>query len=487
MTNEVFLTARQAWGEWAGLRARRDRFKRFVYGDQWSDPVTLPDGRTVSEYEAMASSGAHPLTNNLLRQIVKTVVGRYRTDVATEGRSGGLADIVSMNSLDELDARALEEFLISGCAIQRITAEKRAEGNGVWVDNVSPDRFFVNSFTDPRGHDIELVGMLHDMSLGEVLIRFGGGNRRREKRLAAIYSESALTGGFLTSCGCEDFDVAARADRCRVVEVWTLDSVELLACHDRRAARLVLADASERDRVESINARRRRLGQPTIAVQRRRSVRWRGSWFAPDGTLLATQLSPYSHGSHPFCLKLYPLIDGEVHPFIEDIVDQQRNINRSITLIDHILGTSAKGALLYPIESLPRGVELNDVAAMFSRPGAVIPVSQTRTQTMPQLLSTSANPAAAQLLRIEMEMMEKVSGVSSALQGQNVEGLGGSARLYAAQAENAAAAMRDIFDTFTSFRTSRNAKALASAINKPAGAGVDKRRKEPSAKGEKPD
>lgn len=320
------------------------------------------------------------------------------------------------------------------------------------------------------------------MSLGEVLIRLGGGNRRREKRLAAIYSESALTGGFLTSCGCEDFDVAARADRCRVVEVWTLDSVELLACHDRRAARLVLADASERDRVESINARRRRLGQPTIAVQRRRSVRWRGSWFAPDGTLLATQLSPYSHGSHPFCVKLYPLIDGEVHPFIEDIVDQQRNINRSITLIDHILGTSAKGALLYPIESLPRGVELNDVAAMFSRPGAVIPVSQTRTQTMPQLLSTSANPAAAQLLRIEMEMMEKVSGVSSALQGQNVEGLGGSARLYAAQAENAAAALRDIFDTFTSFRTSRNAKALASAINKPAGAGVDKRREEPRRK-----
>lgn len=114
MTNEVFLTARQAWGEWAGLRARRDRFKRFVYGDQWSDPVTLPDGRTVSEYEAMASSGAHPLTNNLLRQIVKTVVGRYRADVATEERSDVLADIASMNSLDELDARALEEFLISG-------------------------------------------------------------------------------------------------------------------------------------------------------------------------------------------------------------------------------------------------------------------------------------------------------------------------------------------------------------------------------------
>ena len=114
MTNEVFLTARQAWGEWAGLRARRDRFKRFVYGDQWSDSVTLPDGRTVSEYEAMASSGAHPLTNNLLRQIVKTVVGRYRADIATEERSHVLADIASMNSLDELDARALEEFLISG-------------------------------------------------------------------------------------------------------------------------------------------------------------------------------------------------------------------------------------------------------------------------------------------------------------------------------------------------------------------------------------
>ena len=57
--------------------------------------------------------------------------------------------------------------------------------------------------------------------------------------------------------------------------------------------------------------------------------------------------SSYRHRSHPFVFKLYPLTDGEVHSMVEDVIDQQKYVNRLITLVDHIMGASAKGALLY--------------------------------------------------------------------------------------------------------------------------------------------
>ncbi|MBD4337832.1 hypothetical protein GUH15_17580, partial [Xanthomonas citri pv. citri] len=71
--------------------------------------------------------GRTPQTNNIIRQLVKTIVGRFRAmlreDVAPRTPSGGMmsqqemAETRRINALDEIDARMLEEFLISGCAI----------------------------------------------------------------------------------------------------------------------------------------------------------------------------------------------------------------------------------------------------------------------------------------------------------------------------------------------------------------------------------
>ncbi len=39
----------------------------------------------------------------------------------------------------------------------------------------------------------------------------------------------------------------------------------------------------------------------------------------------------------------YPMIDGEIHSFVEDIIDQQHNINWLMTLNDRMLSQAAKG------------------------------------------------------------------------------------------------------------------------------------------------
>lgn len=427
----LLLQAREAWLAAEGLRRRRDRQKRYTYGDQWSDAALETDGYPYSEREILARKGRRPLTNNLIRQLVKTIVGRYRSlagEAALYDTSPGSVD--ARNALPELDARMLEEFVISGCAIQRITAEQRPAGRGVWVDNVSPETFFVNDFRDPRGLDIDFVGMLHDMSLGEILNRFGRGRRERCEKLTKLYSTVSEADAFkaLPASGyvpATDF-YRARCGRMRVIEVWQL-------------AATPGTDACGRHFMD---------------------MRWRCTWLAPDGSVLSTYLSPYRHGSHPFAVKFYPLTDGEVHSFVEDVIDQQRTVNRLVVLLDTMLAHSAKGALIFPLDQLPNGLSLDDVARRWAHPDAIIPVSG-RGQEMPrQVMAGSNDGGAYRLLSLQMKLFEDISGIGDALLGRNIAGDTGAA-LYEARVRNASLTLTDLLETFTSFTADRTAKAHA--------------------------
>ena len=123
----LFEAAHEAWLACEPIRATRRRLKNFTYGRQWDDLTLDADGCRVSEGELLLRSGRRPITNNLLRSLVKSVVGRFRHDLlaaraaaAERGEPDPCRSLRLANQLDELDARALEEFLISGCAIQRV-------------------------------------------------------------------------------------------------------------------------------------------------------------------------------------------------------------------------------------------------------------------------------------------------------------------------------------------------------------------------------
>ena len=428
-------SARQAWEACASVRATRRRLKNFTYGRQWDDPTVTAKGERVSEGEYAVRMGRRPLTNNLLRSLVKCVVGRFRQEIVNrraaaeadgDGMSPRLGRIYASNRLDELDARAMEEFLISGCAIQKVSYERRFEGEQVWVDNVNPDLFFCNRYLDPRGHDIRLVGMLHEMSQAEMRMRFAHNNRRRQREIAQVFGRAVSTNassGILADVlggGGSDVMFGSSSDpsRCRVIEVWSFDD------------------------------------------EGRSAGTWHGRFYTPDGTLLDETPSPYPHGSHPFVVSLYPLTDGEVHPFIEDVIDQQRHINHIISMIDQILAHTAKGTLLYPVDAMVEGVPMEEVVRLWSRPGAVIPISPRATQMPTEIISPGRSEGASLLLDLEMKMMQQISGVSTALQGQSI-GNNASASLYQTQVQNSAVALLDIFETFNSFRNARDTKALA--------------------------
>ena len=417
--NELLEAAHAAWSMRSGLLTRRERFKRYTYGDQWGDIVTDNLGRAIREGDLVAETGRQPLTNNLIRRLVKTIVGRYRNMCADTKRYANIAaEVAALNNLAELDSRMLEEFLISGMAIQRVAAETRRGRHGVWVDNVDPRRFFSNAFTDPRGTDIEMCGMLHDMSMAEVLARFGHNDRRQMQRLRNIFASPAVPAFALSDSS--DF-FTAPAGRCRVVEIWTLEVLE--------SVRRQHADIS---------------------------FAWKCRWLAPTGDCLDSRFSPWKHAGHPFAVKHYPMVDGEVHPFVEDVIDQQRYINRLIVLIDKMMGASAKGVLLFPEMQKPKGVSWQDIAERWSATDGIIPITG-RTTVLPQQISGHGNDAGAhRLLELEMKLFEDVSGVSDALLGKSAGGNGGSA-LYESQITNSTIALADIFETFASFTAARDA------------------------------
>lgn len=435
----VFEAAHRAWADWGALRARRHRMKAFTYGRQWGDPEML-NGQRVTEFEAALASGARPQTNNLLRQLVKSIVGRFRQSLDHEDCPLP-KEVIERNLLDELDARMMEEFLISGCAVQRVVPERRIAGNGVWIDNVSPDRFFTNRFTDPRCHDLELVGQVHSMSLNEAKMRLGGNDRAVCAQLeAAMNNDTEILPAGISG----EWNINLEPGHCCLIEIWALESREIVCVHDKESGRFFFSEVATG-------------GMPT------QTLRWRCRWFTHNGILLRAYDSPFRHGQHPFVLKLYPLIDSEIHPFVEDVIDQQKGINRLLTMIDHVMMTSAKSAVLYPIETLPDDWSLQQVADRWAHPGALIPYRGNRGDKRPEVLTNTYNDGgAASLLTLQLRMMEQVSGVSAAMQGLSGEHTTRtSGNLYQAQAENSIAGLKDIFDTFNSFRQARNSKVLA--------------------------
>ncbi len=83
--------------------------------------------------------------------------------------------------------------------------------------------------------------------------------------------------------------------------------------------------------------------------------------MSPRGDVLWEGRSPFAHRSHPFAVYMSRLVDGEIYSFEEAIIDQQRYINRLITLNDFIMSASAKGVLVFPENAIPKGMDKEDI------------------------------------------------------------------------------------------------------------------------------
>lgn len=424
----------KAYSALGNFRAERLRLKRFTFGKQWDDPFTAPNHQRMTEGEYAAKHGRFPLTNNVIHRLVKTLIGHFREQHAcTDGKD-------DHNQLTELDARMFEEFLISGCAVQHLSYERRPGFDKAlaWVDNVSPADFFAYPLRDPRALDVEIIGMFHRWSMAEVIGRLSLGSRRRAEELRRIVkAQSNEAPGF---------------EHCGIIEVWHRESTDYLRVHDPLDGSVTSHPVDKQAEIAAENRRRRREGKPRLATRFELHSQWVGRFLTPDGLLLHTVTAP----THPFAVKFYPLIDGEVHSFVSSVIDQQKYINRLITLIDNMMASSAKGVLLFPDTALGGNTNWDRVTELWADYNGIIPYKHEPGSPGPHQVVTDTTPLGAyNLLNLELSLFDRISGVNDALKG---EAGGNSAQLYDAQTRNSLASISDIFAAFNSFRTSRDAK-----------------------------
>ncbi len=439
--------AHEVWKSGAMMRARRIRYKRFTFGDQWSDRVALPNGATMTEREYARHGGYNPMTSNVIRSIVKSVVGYFRTlqeERASYTETGP--------AVRETDARTFEEFLVSGCAVQRVSAHVDASGEHVaTVEQISPARFFIDTAADRP----ELLGVVHDMSLTALMMRFAHGERVRAGKLRASFVRQLRSADVAASRqqfgdsvnDSLDFMRCGESGKCRVVEVWSRECAERLKCHDPETGRIYFADIGQERAVKRENRGRRADGRAEIVFRWEIYSYWRCRFFMPDGSVVDEYTAP----DHPFAYRFYPLIDGEVHSFVEDIVEQQRYINRLITLNDRLLAVSAKGVLLFPDNQISPSMPIEIVQENWASPdGVVLYRGVQGAQPPQQIVNNGSRFGVDHLVEGQMKMLQEVSGVNGAMRGQDPAS-GTTATLYESQRRGASVALNDLVLTFGSF------------------------------------
>lgn len=480
---EVLWQAQQYWLAMDTFRRDRERNKNYTYGRQWEDYVCV-NGSTIREEELIKKQGNVPLKNNLIRRLTSNTLGTFRSQMKEpiciardrdeqqygETMSTVLQCNMQLNRMSEVNARSFEEFLISGLVVHRKWYGWRNNKLDCWTDYVQPDNFFIdNNMRDFRGWDCSCVGEIHDVSFEDLCGRFAK-NEKDYNRLAEIYKfakdKSYLSATFdnfgYPLQGYYDFLVPYDISRCRVIEVWRKETKPRVRCHDVNNGdvfkieiedfQALVADENNKRLQEA-----RELGMDESDVP---LIRW--EWFmdsywyyymlTPFGDILEEGETPYEHKSHPYVFKAYPFIDGEIHSFVSNVIDQQRYVNRLITMYDWIMRASAKGVLLFPEDCLPKGMSMDDVADEWARFNGVIVIKTPKPGTpLPQQIANNCTQIGiSELLNMQLKFFEDISGVNGALQGK--PGYSGmSASLYAQQAQNSSTSLLDLLETFSDF------------------------------------
>lgn len=479
---DILMEAQYYWSQMDDFRKDRERNKRYTYGFQWDDMICV-DGKSMSEEEYIKSQGNVPLKNNLIRRLVRSVLGVYRsqskepTCTARDRDEQKLGETMStilqcnmqLNRMNDVYARTMEEFLISGFIVHRKSYGWRNGKEDCWTDYVQPNNFFIdNNMRDFRGWDVSVLGEVHDISFGQLCEQFAS-SPQEYRQLRDIYKWAARKDYIATYAErfgysrLENYDFLFTSEpgRCRVIEIWRKEQKPRYRCHDYQNgdifkideedyAQVVLTENEERMRMA------KEAGMPEDEVPLIKATwfvddYWYFYYLSPFGDILREGETPYEHGSHPYVFKAYPFIDGEIHSFVADVIDQQRYTNRLITLYDWIMRASAKGVLMMPEDCLPDGVSIDDIAESWTEFNGVIVYKPSKSGKVPeQVANNSTNIGIAELLNMQLKFFEDISGVTGALQGK--PGYSGeSASHYNQLTENATKSLLDLLECFSCF------------------------------------
>lgn len=487
---EVLEQCRQYWDSLADFRYRRKRSRKYHRGDQWHELVEDEDGNVVTEETYIKDRGKIPFKQNMIRQLIRSLLGQYRTALSksmviarkkgdakrSEMLTNSLQTAQKINVTKELDARNLEEFLLSGSVIGKTKYSFWKEYNreDVFTENINPNTIFFNTdVRDPRMTDLRLIGEVKDTTLDNIISSFAS-NEADAQKIRGWYTNTDPKHIVINTHGLTprrmdqiDFYNASDTNKARVIEVWELASEWRTWAHDYLDGTYEITDLGLKE-IEAINNQRIEVGIANgmemddidlIDAERKLDQFWTVKFLTPYGQCLYQGETIYEHQSHPYTMVLHPLIDGEVWGLVEDIIDQQRSINRLISLLDFIMGSSAKGVLLVPEDAIPDDMDINDFTDEWTKMNGVIKLKKGTREFPKQVSSQAVNIGAQEQLAMQMKLIQDIAGVSSAIQGQQAKS-GTPSSLYAQEAMNSTVNTKDLFESFAWYKEQRDTKML---------------------------
>lgn len=493
---ELLSRCRNAWNNLSGVRETRARTMRYCMGDQWSDTIRVYHHgywEEMTERTYMEKRNQTPMSNNIMVSILESIAGLYAKQgtepvcFARDSDSRQLSDMMSATMqcnwqttyMQDVLNHAIKDYLMGGQMFVRESWEaKELEMPDSWTDAMEPDHMFFECGSDPRHNDVSLIGVLHDVSREDLYQKFAkqeyGLTEEDLNAIFDIYPSDDNSYGY-------EFNEEKALDNLsfdhtnkgrhysRVIEVWTTETKPMLQCFDPIAKnvndayfRVDRNDTAMIQKLIDLNNRRKEqydeAGVPEedrayITSKDTSSKYWYYTYMAPDGTILCQGETPYDYKSHPFTMKLYPYINGEIHPFLANIIDQQRYINRLIVMNDMAIRSSFKGFKMIPTNVLNGRTPEQFMEEALECDGWIFYKPSVKTpNAKPEIITSNAvNIGTNELLQIELNLIREVTNVSGALQGKTPSA-GTSAARYAQESQNATTSLYTILadmDVFT--------------------------------------
>lgn len=474
------------WNNLEGFRERRARALRWIDGDQWGDMITVKN-KTMLERDYITSQGNVALQANQIKRLVETIAGGYvkqqnepickararEEQVYGELMSTCLQTNWQLNDMPIMIDAAIKEVLGGGLAAVHESFEYRNGELDSWTDFCHPNyMFFDSTMKDPRYYDMELIGEIHDISFGRFCEKFAREPEDIEK-FANWYADASspmyasLTEDINDKHNTEEMTFFTPKDRnlCRVYEVWRKESRDRYRVHDENTGELYIINADDHESIKAINAenaRRKALaaqqgwGEDEIPLIHYKDnffvdTYWYGRFLTPQGYVLWEGESPYTNRKCPYTIIILPMTDGKIVSYISDAIDQNRYINRMLTLYDWMQRAGLKGVTYVPKNSIPDDMTEDEFAEQLTSIDGIVFYEPRKDGVKPETFySHPGTINLAEIVRMMKELMESGTSVSAAIRGEQPKS-GTAAALYAQQTENSATPLASLMMRFGVF------------------------------------
>jgi len=499
---DILTYAGQCNDSMYSYRKQADRSADYYKGNQWGDPVEMKDcfgcTKVITEEEYIKSQGRPALKHNLIRPIVRNVVGQFRSAPyksivysSDEGGQGAadqmsvkLNDVLRYNDSVERDAREYESYLVTGAAIYDTgyAYDDRLGQPMPYFNSVDYHRYFQNpDASDVSGKDINFCGDFIDIPLDEVKSMYAH-NRAQEKAIEDIYHHESyilpvMYDSFVqANPAAKSFLGTANDGNCRVVRVCRMEGFWDLTVHDYADASFETYSSREfpdkEEEIEKEIARRKKMAAEMgvdyddpafrllLVYEKKYVRRWVYYHLSPWGHILWQAESPYQHNSHSYVVKFYPLFQGQAYGMVYDLIDQQRMVNRMLINLDFAMSASQQGVLIVDEGSIPDDMDLEDIAEEWVKYRGVIKLKLKDGAQIPvQLAGHQVNIGQFEMVNLMMKLMMDISGVQGAMQGKSAPA-GTPAALYMEQVNNSQVNVLDYAESFAWFLEQRDYKTI---------------------------